>query len=149
IFNAGGLYGGTQPVAEILRGLEMGRNGLYPFEYLDQDGETPLPGGPFYFLNVCEMKTAVDVERSGAALQRTGHIRRPSVKAVLYSPGLANGDQVVVASSALHGPDIWMDTQMQQEVFFSDRLVRALRSEKLVKRIEFIQCPVLPASALH
>lgn len=54
VFVPAGNYGVTEPVAEIMRGMEMGKNALHLFEYMDLDGKTPIAGGPFYFLNICE-----------------------------------------------------------------------------------------------
>lgn len=149
IFVAGGNYGVTEPVAEIMRGMDMGKNALHPFDYVDLDGETPMAGGPFYFLNICEFKTAIDVSRSGTVLAAARHIRRPEVVVRLSLIGLEGPDKIAVTQNALHGPDMWMDSQLQLGVFFSDRLVGALRAAKLVKRIQFHRCHVLPAAALH
>ncbi|GIT92856.1 hypothetical protein JANAI62_33140 [Jannaschia pagri] len=95
----------------------MGRNDLYLFGYLDPDGKTPLSGGPFSFLNVCEMKTAVDVAKSWERLWESGHIQRPSVVAMQATTDALH-HTIKVLPAALTGPDIWMDTQMTRRSSF-------------------------------
>lgn len=53
-------------------------------------------------------------------------------------------NQIAVSSRvALTGPDVWIDPTLLHPIFFSDRLVQALRAAKVTRTIRLRSCRVV------
>lgn len=78
------------------------------------------------------------------SLNPQGDVVKPEcVPSAVRPATLIRDDEIAVRGSCLDGPDVWVDTRLQRAVFFSDRLVSALKKARVDKPFRFIRCRVV------
>ncbi|MFS8175587.1 imm11 family protein [Vreelandella titanicae] len=141
IFSAGGLWVVSGRFAEVLRRFELGQTGLYPVKLFHHDRKTPFEG-EYFVLAFGETKDTFVPEESSEAS------RAPFTKKDIWKPSLGReNDGLALSNESLQGVDLWMEKKMRKVFFLSDRLVEALKAEKLTKPLKPYRCRVV--SNLH
>ncbi len=136
LFMAGGFWTVSSDCAAVLRQFELGEGKLYPVKLFQHDRTTPVEG-EYFCLNFGAQKTAVLPFQSP-------RIRKPHENNDIWEPPLAMQDNdIAISASALDGPDIWMDTQLEDAFFVSDPLAQALRAEKVSRAFKLRKCIVI------
>ena len=107
--------------AAILQRFDLGTGALYPVRVSGKDRQTPLGEG-WYCINFGSRKAAFLPERSDRLRPPVGGKWRPFAS-------LKDGE-FAVSTEALNGPDIWVDPQLWDSIFFSERLGKALKKAK-------------------
>lgn len=115
--------------AAVLRQFDLGGGGLYPIEVFERDQKTPIPG-PWHSIAFGNTKDAFVPEESPKA--RKTYIRPGGVEGWTPRSTMKDGD-MVVTTSALSGPDIWIDERVGDAVFLSAALGSALKKAKADK----------------
>ena len=139
IFCAGGDYVVSAAFAEVLRQFDLGRTTLCPTRLFQYDRTTPVPGDYFY-LGFGETKEAFLPYKSPRAV-------KPYADQQVWKLSLdPKDDDIAVSARALDGVDLWMDPKLWYAFFLSDRLVRALKSAKLARRLGLRRCRVIESS---
>jgi len=106
------------PIADIIRGFDMGGGYFQPTQFVQWDRATPITDDVFA-LCVGNAKHTVNLEQ-------TKGMREGSNDTLIFPLRLKDG-QIVTHSTALAGPDIWCDPKIGKECFFlSPRLADAL-----------------------
>lgn len=123
LFFAAGFYAIQGKLAEVLSRFDLGEGGLIPFPVYKADLETPYPG-EFFLLNFGCIKNTFLPERSGDA--RKFLIRKATGQQVWHVNDLKLEAEVVLASQALDGPDLWFEEAVHNKIFMSDALALAL-----------------------
>ena len=124
--------------SDVLQQFDLGDGGFYPVNVLKKDQQTPV-GGEWACLNFGNKKAAFLVEQSENA--REDYIRNGEKG---WFPGWSlKDDQFSVSPVALEGPDIWVDPDVGDAFFVSDRLRRALKKAKADKGFFFKRCRVI------
>jgi hypothetical protein len=137
--NAGGFWTVSAAVADVLRRVELGRTSLYPTKAFRYDRRTRLEG-EYFCLNFGERKTAFLPEQSPRA-------EKPYPNEDIWKLPLApNDSDIAVGQAALSGADLWVDPQVRNAFFLSDRLVQALKAAGLARRFGLFRCRVVPAA---
>jgi Immunity protein family (Imm11) len=126
--------------AEVLRRFELGQTGLYPVKLFHHDRKTPFEG-EYFVLAFGETKDTFVPEESPEA--DTVFMR----KDVWQAKRANNKDSLAFDKSVLNGVDLWMETKIMHSFFMSDRLVEALKAEKLTKPLKPYRCRIV--SNLH
>jgi hypothetical protein len=134
-FSAGGWWCVSERFADVIHPFDLGGGGLYPVRMLASDGTTPLPGR-FFGLDFGGRKNCVVPEQS-----RLRPADFPGVPPLV--PFDHRDDDIVVTRAALEGADIWVDPGLFHSLFFSDRLMKALKSNGLAERPEMKRGRVL------
>lgn len=144
-FAANGFFCVNAAAAEIMSQFDLKPGGLVPIEIFQHDQVTRVPG-EFFFINFGATKQAFNLNQTS----QTG-VRRLWLDSPEY--GFPEGTtklssdvddyEVAVDSKALGGPDVWTDPGLKWGVFFSDRLVQALKQAKLSRRFRFKQCKIV------
>lgn len=112
----------------MLRQFDLGGGGLYPVKVLKKDRETPV-GGEWFCINFGNRKEAFLVSESTPLEQL---YIRPGEKGWFPDATLKDND-IAVSKEACTGPDIWIDPQVGDAIFFSDALGKALKGAKADK----------------
>lgn len=122
-----GILGGFDMVSErfkeLLEQFDIGETRFIPATIYEKNRKAPVPGR-FYYLNVVSQKRAVDVEASNGAFI-VGKYRTSTASSKF------NLAKIVIDASALEGADLWMDPQVHEGYYFSDRLKRAIQAAKI------------------
>ncbi|MDQ7735334.1 hypothetical protein QT231_21755 [Halomonas sp. SpR1] len=141
IFSAGGLWVVSGRFAEVLRRFELGQTGLYPVKLFHHDRKTPFEG-EYFTLAFGETKDTFVPEES------------PKVRKIPFTKkdlwGLKHSDNeygLAFEGRVMQGADLWMEKKLRHVFFLSDRLVEALKAEKLTKPLKPYRCRVV--SNLH
>ncbi|MDQ7735330.1 hypothetical protein QT231_21735 [Halomonas sp. SpR1] len=141
IFKGGGGWVVSGRFAEVLRRFELGQTGLYPVKLFHHDRKTPFEG-EYFVLAFGETKDTFVPEESSEAS------KAPFTKKDIWKPSLGReNDGLALNSGALKGVDLWMETKMRKVFFLSDRLVEALKAEKLSQKLRPYRCRIV--SNLH
>ena len=117
--------------ADVLRTVNLGRTSLYPVNLMDSDRKTPIPG-TYFSINFGETKRSVIIEKSEVKFRYDQYGATDKRKP----------NSLCIDSSALKGPDLWIDDTIRFCVFMTGRLVRALRKAKLDTLFEPVPCVI-------
>jgi hypothetical protein len=106
------------PIADIMRGFDMGGGYFQPTQFVQWDRTTPIADDVFT-LCVGNAKDTVDLEQTrGLGAWHGGKFTLPL---------RLTDEQIVTRSVGLAGPDIWCDPKIAEAYFFlSSRLADAL-----------------------
>ena len=122
--------------AEVIRGCDMGHGHLYPVQVLWKDRVTPMEG-EWFCINYGNVKSAIVVDQS------------PGINVPIFGSGLGwlpstiKDYELTVTREALRGPDIWIDSQIDEALFISDRLAKSLRKAKISSRFGLRKCVIV------
>ena len=139
-FKGGGFWVISGRFAEVLRRFELGQTSLHPVKLFHHDRKTPFEG-EYFVLAFGETKDTCVPEESPEA--DTVFMR----KDVWQAKRANNKDSLAFDKSVLNGVDLWMETKIMHSFFMSDRLVEALKAEKLTKPLKPYRCRIV--SNLH
>lgn len=127
----------SHAVADVLREAELGETKIYPLNVCQHDRVTPVEG-EYFTLALGEQKTAFVPDRSNM-VKPMGN--KPDT---WMKRGMKPKDfDIVVSGIALEGPDLWVDPRLYWSLFFSARLVKALKAAKLTRRFGLSKCKVV------
>lgn len=134
LFYGGGFWFVSAKAAEVLRAHDLGAGALYAVNVYGKDRETPLGDG-WFCINFGNRKSAFLIE----------HAQRTRAQVGGKSPVFATlkDDEFAVSTAALDGPDIWVDPQLWDSIFFSERLGRALKKTKAAHGFYLRSCRVI------
>jgi len=126
----------SETVVGVLQDFDMSGGGVVPAQVLCKDNVTPIPGGPYYWLNIGNLKEAFCFENSIGAKRYLGNegvwVPRPT------GPFSFN-----VYQNALEGSDIWIDPTCRKAIFMSGRLVNALAAAGCADDFYLERCVVV------
>jgi hypothetical protein len=139
-FSANGFWVVSGTVAEIMRGFDMGENGLYPTRFVQRDRVTPIAGS-YFCLNFGARKASFRPDKSFG-------IRGPINHHQGYQPWRpplpTKTDDLALDATALEGPEMWMETPTLINTFFlSGPLVAALKAAKLTRQMRLRRCRIV------
>jgi hypothetical protein len=134
LFFAYGFWIVSKATADVMRQVDLGGAQLVPVPVLKKDRQTPI-GGEWLCINFGNAKHAVVPDKSETI--RMGPQDRYNL------PVTTKDDDVAVSSDALQPPDIWVDPQLWDNFFVSDRLRGALRKAKADKGFMLVRCRVV------
>jgi len=134
LFFGYGFWLVSETAANVMRQFDLGGAQLVPVQVLKKDRQTPI-GGEWLCLNFGNAKSAVIPDKS--AKIRMGPQNRYNL------PATVKDDDVAVSAAALEPPDIWVDPQLWDNLFVSDRLRSALRKAKADKGFMLTRCRVI------
>ncbi len=131
---------------DLLQQFDMSGNGLIELPFFEYDGVTPRPER-FWLLVPAADKPALDVENSSigpaACIEDGAYRRLPNLLTQHETTGrypfnVATAErgegQIALYSDVLDGADMWCDRRIYDLVFFSDRLKRAIKENKIKAR---------------
>jgi hypothetical protein len=108
---------------------------------MKKDRETPIGDG-WYCINFGNQKSAFLPGETKNAWET--YIREPGIKGWVPDRPLDDLD-FAVSTSALPGPDIWIDPKVGDAFFLSDALANALKKAKVHKGFSLNICRVISA----
>lgn len=125
-------------VADVMRQFDMGQGGFYPVRVLKKDRRTPF-NGEWFCLNFGNVKKAY----LGGGRDPTPHITKGFMRHAMPSTHLIQDNMLMVNADALVGPDIWVDPQIYDTFFVSDRLAQGLKGAGLARAFGFKKCKII------
>ncbi|HWE18248.1 MAG TPA: hypothetical protein VG758_13870 [Hyphomicrobiaceae bacterium] len=135
IFSAGGVWVVSAAFTDVLRRFQLGRTVLHPTRLFQYDRKTPVEGD-YFCLGFGETKDVFLPQDSPRAT-------KPYSKRDLWKLSVnPKDDDLAVRVTALEDADLWMDPKVWKAFFLSDRLVQALKSAKLTRRLGLRRCRV-------
>ena len=138
LFRAGDVWVVSSNAGDLMRQFDLGEGGLYPVEVLKKDRSTPV-GGDWFCVNFGNKKAAFAPEQS--INPRYDYIK-DGRKGWFPRLPLKDGD-FSVSSAAMSGPDIWVDPDVGDAIFFSNGLGNALKKTKVDKGFFLTKCRVI------
>ena len=118
---------------ELLSRFELGEIQLHQMPLYENDEVTRRPDPPFYLINILERKPDT-VVIGESDLKAFSSRWRPAYGDASYA-------KFTVNAGTTHGADLWIDPQVIDTPFFSDRLVQAIKAEK-IRGLRFFPCKV-------
>jgi hypothetical protein len=138
-FMASGFIIVSPRCAEVFSRFDLGTGGFYPVDIYHGDRKTRVAGDYFLLNFGCRKRTFLPADLDPSIFRS---IKPSNGPRWLYA-AWAEDDACTVSTAALQGPDIWVEEQLHDAFFLSDRLVRALRDAKLTRSIRLRRCRVL------
>lgn len=137
IFKAASYFVLNTQAAKVFREFDLGRGALYPVEIFQKDRSTRVEGDHFC-LNFGNTKSVLQWDQSPGVSpimpERTEYWGLNPVPA---------DDSVVLSSTALSGPDLWIDPALWHTFFVSDALAQALKAAKVDGPFSLTRCKVV------
>lgn len=128
-------------VAAILSKFDLGAGALHPVTVLDHHG-TVVSENSYFFWNFGNKRNCFLPEES-TGLRKSTHERQQNENAVYFMPAVTADDSIALSRACLSGPDVWREKHLERGTFLSDRLVQALRSNKLEKWFRPVSCRIV------
>ncbi|MEM1297831.1 MAG: DUF1629 domain-containing protein [Pseudomonadota bacterium] len=141
---AGGMLVISQKFRDVLVPFDLGATRLIEVPIYKADGKTLSDYPPHYLVQISETKpTLVPEESKNIRLPIPPGKTEPLPAAMwgeTYEP-----DELAVRASSAAGADLWADPKLGSRLFFTDRLKRAIKAEKIKSRgLDFVAAKVLP-----
>ncbi len=138
LFFAGSYWVVSGAVADVMRQFDLGQCNLYPTKVLRKDRKTPI-GDKWFCLNFGNIKKAY----VGGGRNPAPHIKTEELWHAMPDFGVIKDDMLIVTADALSGPDIWVDPQIYDTFFVSDRLAKALKAAGVARPFGFKKCKIV------
>ncbi|MEM7523941.1 MAG: hypothetical protein AAF360_09340 [Pseudomonadota bacterium] len=124
----------------FLDGFGLGETQFFPLRLNEYDQKTPRPD-KLHLYNLAATKDTLIPEESDKAKQPYGeHSQKRNLSGA--------SKRIAVSASALEGADMWIDPKLMDLVFFSDRLVRAMKGKR-IGAYAFLECVVVGGLRAH
>jgi hypothetical protein len=133
LFFGFGYWVVSSEVADILRQFDMGQGNLYPTKVFRKDRKTPI-GDRWFCLNFGNVKKAY----VSGGRNPTPHIKKDFVWDAF--PSFPKDTILTLTTEAVAGPDFWVDPQIYDTFFVSDRLAKTLKAAGVAKPFGFKRC---------
>ena len=141
LFRAGGLLAIDARCASVIRSFDIGDGQLHPINIYQRDKKTRVPGN-YFLLNFGARKEAFVSEQSPRAM----HQKLIDKWSIFVMDTPLNEYACTLSRKALEGADIWADPKVFSSIFFSRRLVLALKAAGLEQRFDFRACQVISSN---
>jgi hypothetical protein len=144
VFTVSGYFVITGELIGIFSQMDLGDGGLVPLPFYEADLVTPLTQ-QFFILNVGARKDTFLPEASENAREFMLDLETGKQ---LWNVNRSKPDGVVaLATTALDGPDLWVEEAVSRKLFVSDRLGSALSKTRHAKEWELLPCKVMNAAS--
>lgn len=135
LFLGGGYWVASKQFVETLQHSDLGQTAFFPVELFAYDRKMPVEG-TYFCVAFGETKDTFLPDLSP-------RMRRPYPEQDVWRLSLdPQDDDAALTSAALSGVDLWMEPRVREAIFFSDRLVKALRANKMTRRLGLRKCRV-------
>lgn len=120
-----------------LRRFDLGGGALYPTKVHRKDRKTPI-GDEWFCLNFGNVKSALDLEKSTFIWQSA-----PGTASTFHTLNEARNGKLVFDSTALDGPDLWVEANLGDAFFLSEGLGLALKNAGLSRPFGLKKCKLV------
>ncbi|MCJ7871283.1 hypothetical protein [Phaeobacter sp. J2-8] len=122
-------------LAEMLMTLDLGNGSFFKAQFYAEDGIEELPWS-HAFWNIGNRKESFLPEQSNVKRVTSGRTNTPAFE--LYAThGSMQEEDIAVRPEALFGPDVWIEPNLSDCIFFSDRFAQLLQEHHLLHLFEF------------
>ncbi|WP_298911271.1 DUF1629 domain-containing protein [uncultured Aliiroseovarius sp.] len=132
----GGYWVVSNEMKQVLEQFDLGKTTFYPTKLYEHDRKTEV-AGTHYCINFAEVKDSFLPEHSPEVKKPYDSVDYYNLEAWMEE-GL-----VAVSGDTFGGVDLWLEKNLRQALFFSDRLVSALKKAKLTRRLSLRKCTVV------
>lgn len=126
-------------IHQVLEAMDLGQGYTKPVAVLHHDG-SPDTERQMWFWN---FGNRIDGFLPDESLRVKWASPGQTGRETWFPPDLIRDDEIAVRAACLDGPDVWVDTRLRRCVFFSDRLVSALKRARVDKPFKFVRCRVV------
>ena len=132
----GGYWVVSQEMKDVFEQFDLGKTSFYPTKLYEHNRKTEV-AGTHYCINFAEVKNSF-------LPQHSPEVKKPYASVDYYNlEGWMDEGMVAVSGDALDGVDLWLEGSLRQSLFFSDRLVSALKDAKLTRRLSLRKCKIV------
>jgi len=143
-FNAGGFFFVSTALRDVLSEFDLGATWMLELPVYEDLKKTPSPFPSFHLLHVCETKDGFLPEQS-TGIRQLRELGKPIPGAPYQFLGWEKGEEVAVSTASLPGVDLWGYDMLRGQLFFSDRLKRAIDAAGLrTKAFRFKKVNMVP-----
>lgn len=134
LISCNGLFVVSGKCADVLRRHDLGTGGLVSTKLVQFD-RTPIEGD-YFILYFGAFKQAILPEYSK-------RVRKSYTLEVWRITSETENGDVAVSTSALEGPDLWLDPRCDNAMFLSEKLTKALQDSRVDKYFKLRKCRVI------
>lgn len=138
-FTSGGGFFFTNEFVDVLAELDLGDGFLTPVKMYEFNMRDEI-NEPAKILIPGNVKACFDFEASKKVIDQ---MSTPKGRANPYAIKRMGHDWVGVSRHALNGPDIWIDPNFRDALFFSDRAAQVIRDASLTEDIDLRRARVV------
>ncbi len=131
----------TEACANVLKKFRLGQSALYPLSFFDIKLNEPVNDQTYYFLNIAELRSYLCPEFSTEELTKYRNTRHKGYQLFeLYHADYADHAIAIKKEAIECDVDLWRDPELDNSIFMSDELKKALDDAQLSDAWQLFLC---------
>ena len=131
----------TEECANVLKKFRLGGNALYPLSFFDIQLNELVNDQTFYFFNITELRSYLLPEYSSKDLDKHSYTKHEGYQLYkLYHADYADHAIALKKEAIECDIDLWRDPELDNSIFMSDELKKALDEAQLSDAWQLFLC---------
>lgn len=131
----------TEECANVLKKFRLGGNALYPLSFFDIQLNELVNDQTFYFFNITELRSYLLPEYSSKDLDKHSYTKHEGYQLYkLYHADYADHAIALKREATECDIDLWRDPELDNSIFMSDELKKALDEAQLSDAWQLFLC---------
>ena len=131
----------TEPCTNVLKKFRLGASALYPLSFFDIQLNEPVNDQTYYFLNIAELRSYLRPEYCSEELDKRSYTKHEGYQLFdLYHADYTDHAIAISKDSIECDVDLWQDPELDNSIFMSDELKKALDEAQLSEEWQLFLC---------
>lgn len=131
----------TEACANVLKQFRLGQSALYPLSFFDINLNEPVNDQTYYFLNIAELRSYLSPEYCTDELDKHSYTKHEGYQLYkLYHADYIDHAIAIKKEAVSCDVDLWQDPELDNSIFISDELKKALDAENLSDAWQLFLC---------
>jgi len=131
----------TEACANVLKKFRLGQTILYPLSFFDIKLNEPVNDETYYFLNIAELRSYLRPEYCTEELDKHSYTKHEGYQLYkLYHADYTDRAIAITKEAVNSDVDLWQDPELDNSIFISDELKKALDAENLSDAWQLFLC---------
>lgn len=131
----------TEECANVLKKFRLGENTLYPLSFFDIQLNELVNDQTYYFFNIAELRSYLRPEDCIRKLRKATYTKHEGYQLFNLYEAFYADHAIAVAKEAVEcDVDLWQDLELDNSIFMSDELKKALDEAQLSDAWQLFLC---------
>ncbi|MGK8801965.1 imm11 family protein [Acinetobacter seifertii] len=131
----------TEACANVLKKFRLGQSALYPLSFFDIKLNEPVNDQTYYFLNIAELRSYLCSEYCTKKLRTASYTKHEGYQLFNLYHAFYKDHAIAIKKDAVNcDVDLWRDPELNNSIFMSDELKKALDDAQLSDAWQLFLC---------
>jgi hypothetical protein len=131
----------TEACANVLKQFRLGESVLYPLSFFDIQLNEPVNDQTYYFFNIAELRTYLRPEYCTEKMRKQSYIKHEGYQLFNLYHAYYTDHAIAITKEAIECDiDLWQDPELDDSIFMSDSLKKALDDAQLSDAWQLFLC---------